>query len=81
MNAELTELERVKMENFALRFHVSQQQMTQVQNDRAAFIQQMTAARPGFYWKDPEGTFVPVPVPEPAVEDNVEEAPQLERVK
>lgn len=53
--AELTELERVKMENFNLRAVFVQQQMQQIQVERATFIHQLEDSHPGYKWSDAEG--------------------------
>lgn len=52
---EMTETERLKMENFALRYHVLQQQIQQILAERAAFIQQLEAAHPGSEWNEQQG--------------------------
>ena len=52
---ELTELERVKMENFALRIMFMQQQLQQMQIERANFIHQIEDRHPGYKWSEAEG--------------------------
>ena len=51
----LTELERIKMENFALRYNLLQQQTQQVINERASLISQLEASRPGYEWREGYG--------------------------
>ena len=53
--AELTELERVKMENFGLKHNALQQQQQNNLTERAAFILQIEAAHPGFKWEEQKG--------------------------
>jgi hypothetical protein len=52
MRPELTELQRVKMENYALRYNLLQQQTQQVINERASFISQLEEAYPGYEWRE-----------------------------
>jgi hypothetical protein len=52
---KMTELETVRMENFALRILFMQNQLQQVQNERAAFIQLMERAYPGCEWREGSG--------------------------
>jgi hypothetical protein len=56
----LTEIERLKLENFALKYQAMQAQSQQLLAERAGFIQQIVAARPGFTWDDKLG-LVPAP--------------------
>ena len=62
-NGELTELERVKMENFALRNNALQQQLQVNLAQRIAFIQEIEAAHPGYKWDEQQGL---VTAPPPA---------------
>jgi hypothetical protein len=52
---ELTELERLKLENYGLRAYVLETQLRQVGQERVQFIQQMEKQHPGWQWRDPEG--------------------------
>ena len=52
---ELTELERLKMENFNLRLLFMQQQIQHLQTERAVYISQLEMAHPGFEWDDQRG--------------------------
>jgi hypothetical protein len=52
---ELSELERVKMENFALRILFMQQQLQQMQIERANFIHHLEDRHPGCKWSEAEG--------------------------
>jgi hypothetical protein len=52
---ELTELERVKIENFNLRLLYMQQQIQQVQAERILFLREVEAAHPGYRWSDQQG--------------------------
>lgn len=51
----LTELERLKMENFTLRIVVMQQQLQQAQTERAVFIAKLEQAYPGMEWDEQRG--------------------------
>lgn len=53
--AELTELERFKMENNTLKLALLQQQLQQLQNERHVLIYQMEATRPGYEWRENYG--------------------------
>ena len=57
---ELTELERLKLENFALKHQAMQQQLQANLRERLAFIQQIEADHPGYAWDDQRG-LVPTP--------------------
>jgi hypothetical protein len=52
---ELTEMERLKIENCNLRILYMQQQIQQVQAERTAFLHQLEAANPGYRWSDMYG--------------------------
>jgi hypothetical protein len=52
---QLTELERVKMENFALKHAAMQNQIQANLQARAAFVQQIEAAHPGYRWNEQQG--------------------------
>lgn len=52
----LTELERVKMENFALKHNTLQQQIHGNMANRAAFIEHIEAAHPGHKWHEATGS-------------------------
>ena len=52
---ELTELERVKMENFALKHNSLQQQLNANLAQRAALIKEIEAAHPGHRWDEQRG--------------------------
>jgi hypothetical protein len=52
---KLTELERVLMENYALKNSLMQQQLQANLAARAAFIQRIEDARPGYRWSDQQG--------------------------
>lgn len=54
-HAELTELERLKMENFALKHNTMQLQLQAVLAERAAFIRQIEEAHPGYCWEEQRG--------------------------
>jgi hypothetical protein len=53
--AELTELERVKLENFALKHNALQQQLQANLQARLALITQIEAAHPGYQWNEQQG--------------------------
>ena len=51
----LSELERTKMENFALKHNIMQQQLQQIVAERSAYIKQVEAAHPGCRWDEQRG--------------------------
>jgi hypothetical protein len=51
----LTEVERLKLENFTLRHMAFEAQMRQNQFDRAVFLRLLEETYPGWRWQDPEG--------------------------
>ena len=55
MKQELSELERVKMENYTLRVLYMEQQVQQVRAERATFISQVEADHPGYKWSEGHG--------------------------
>ena len=59
-NGTLSELERVKLENFALRHNTLQQQIHVNLTARGAFIRELEVAHPGYRWEDEQGVLVPV---------------------
>jgi len=67
-SAELTELERVKLENFALKHNLMQQQLQANLAERGALIEKIEAANPGYRWDDRQG-LVRVAEPAPAQAD------------
>ena len=69
IDAGMTELERVKMENFGLKHNAIQQQLQGNLAERAAFIQQMEAAHPGFKWEEQKG-LVPIAGAQTAAKGN-----------
>ena len=70
MSKELTEFEQLKMENFALRQHIMQQQFRQAQEDRKAFIAEIERNHPGFVWNDEQGRLVEA-APQPVAAEEV----------
>lgn len=54
-NGTLTELERVKLENFALKHNAMQQQVQMNITARLAFIQEIVSAHPGYEWDESRG--------------------------
>lgn len=62
---QLSELERVKLDNFALKHNAIQQQLNANLIERGAYIKQVEAAHPGYQWRDQEG-LVPIPTIEGA---------------
>jgi hypothetical protein len=61
---ELTELERVRLENNTLRLVLLQQQLQQVQAERAMLIKQIEMEHPGSVWNEQRG-FVQTAEPYP----------------
>lgn len=59
MTEQLSELERVKLENNTLRIALLQNQLQQTHNERAAFLQQLEAAHPGYEWSEQNGRLIP----------------------
>jgi hypothetical protein len=53
--SSLSELERLKMDNNTLRVMYLQLQTQQVQAERAAIINEIEAAHPGWEWNDQQG--------------------------
>lgn len=53
--AELSELERLKMENFALKHSAMQQNLQANLMQRTAFIKEIEAAHPGYVWNEQRG--------------------------
>jgi hypothetical protein len=52
---ELTETERLKLENFALRQFALETQLRQNTIDRVFFLRSIEEKHPGWRWQDPEG--------------------------
>jgi hypothetical protein len=52
---ELTEVERLKMENFGLRYTLLQQQLMANSMERTAYIKQIEANHPGSKWDEQRG--------------------------
>ena len=52
---ELTEIERLKLENLNLKRYALETQLTQVLTERANLIKVLEQARPGWHWKEPIG--------------------------
>ena len=57
---ELTELQRVKLENFAMKHQLLQQQMGANMNERSDHIRSLEAEHPGWKWEESVG-LVPGP--------------------
>lgn len=54
-HAELTEMERLKMENFALKHSAIQQQLQMNLAERLVFIRAIETAHPGYSWDEQQG--------------------------
>ena len=54
-NGTLTELERVKLENFVLRNNALQQQLQANLMARTTYIEEVVAAHPGYEWDEAMG--------------------------
>lgn len=54
-NPELTELERTKLENFALKHNLVQAQLQRIVDERTAYIRQVEEAHPGCKWDEQKG--------------------------
>jgi hypothetical protein len=52
---QLTELERVKLENFTLKHNLMQQQLQANMAERIAFIRKIEESNPGYQWDDRTG--------------------------
>jgi len=55
---ELTEVERLKMENYNLRIHILQQQTQQTINERQSLVRSIELEHPGFEWDEQHGRLV-----------------------
>lgn len=55
MTTVLTELERYRMENYNLKMVLMQQQLQNIQLERANFMRLMEEAYPGYEWDDQRG--------------------------
>ena len=55
---QLTEFERLKMENFALRNQVLQTQLQQLFADRTAYLETLKTNHPGCVWDEQRGLVV-----------------------
>lgn len=53
--ATMTEMERLQMENYALRHNLLQQQMQQVIAERTGYIKKLEAEHPGYAWDERQG--------------------------
>jgi hypothetical protein len=51
----LSEIERLKLENFTLRHIAFESQLRQNQVDRAVFLKSLEETYPGWKWQDPDG--------------------------
>lgn len=54
-SAELTELERMKLENYALKHNLVQQQLQRIVDERTAYIRQIEEDHHGFAWDEQKG--------------------------
>ena len=61
---ELSETERLKLENLQLKIHILQQQLQQLANERDTFIKGIEDANPGYVWDEQKG-FVKFNQPHP----------------
>jgi hypothetical protein len=52
---QLSEFEKLKLENFVLRQYALESQLRQNTVDRAIFLHGIEEAHPGWRWRDPEG--------------------------
>jgi len=59
-HAEMTEFERVKLENFALRHNAMQNQLSINMQARGAFIRELETAHPGYRWEESESALVAI---------------------
>lgn len=53
--AELTEIERLRLENYALKFNALQTQLQQVAAERRAYILKVESDHPGYMWDEIRG--------------------------
>jgi hypothetical protein len=53
--AEFTEIEQLKLENFALRFNAAQIHLQQIMAERGAYINDILSRHPGYKWVEGEG--------------------------
>ena len=73
-NEPLTELERTKLENYALKHNLVQQQLQQIVAERTAYIQQIVAAHPGCTWDEQKGLLRDEPAALPNGPEHVDAA-------
>ena len=52
---QLTEIERLKLENLMLRYNALQQQMNQILVERSTLLRQIETDRPGYRWDEQKG--------------------------
>lgn len=52
---QLSEIERLKMENFALKHNMLQSQLALITTERQAFIKSLEETHPGYYWDEQKG--------------------------
>jgi hypothetical protein len=60
-SGELTELELTKLENFALKHGLMQQQLQRIVADRTVYIKQVEEAHPGYMWDEQKAGLVARP--------------------
>lgn len=66
--AQLTEVERLKIENLQLKFGALQTQQQQLQSEYQALIQALTVSHPGYSWNPQTNTLVAIPKSAPVAE-------------
>lgn len=59
--AELSELERLKLENYALKYNMLQTQLQQIAAERQAYLRQLVADHPGYVWNEAQGVLAAEP--------------------
>lgn len=58
---ELTEVEKLRMENFALKHNMLQSQIQMVIAERVNFIESINENHPGYVWDEQKGLVPAVP--------------------
>lgn len=63
-SAELTELEQMKLENYALKHNMIQQQLQRIIAERTAYIKQVEDAHRGYRWDEQTASLAKLPADE-----------------
>jgi hypothetical protein len=61
-SGELTELERTKLENYALKHNLVQQQLQRIVVERTEYVKQIEENHSGYKWDEQTASLVKLPV-------------------